>query len=191
MESGKKMSGNETDSMEKQRPRIRVYMYIYIAASNFYDFHARAPAHLEIRFNSLNFKKLPPLPRRSALHPSSEFLLLFLPIRLVQPFTPPLRITSTPFSPWNEIAPLCTVQGQLLDRLLLSFRGNTLATTKNQPCGNAGGWPICRLPIRTGWDQKLRNGRNMSLEFRGKLFGGDKRGRGQLKETRIIRVSIF
>lgn len=133
MESGKKMSGNETDSMEKQRPRIHVYMYIYIAASNFYDFHARAPAHLEIRFNSLNFKKLPPLPRRSALHPSSEFLLLFLPIRLVQPFTPPLRITSTPFSPWNEIAPLCTVQGQLLDRLLLSFRGNTLATTKNQP----------------------------------------------------------
>jgi len=29
---------------------------------NFYDFYALAPAHLEIRFNSLNFKKLPPLP---------------------------------------------------------------------------------------------------------------------------------
>lgn len=29
------------------------------AHENFYDFYALAPAHLEIRFNSLNFKKLP------------------------------------------------------------------------------------------------------------------------------------
>lgn len=39
-----------------------------MAHENFYDFYALASAHLEIRFNSLNFKKLPPL----SLAPSAD-----------------------------------------------------------------------------------------------------------------------
>lgn len=45
------------------------------AYENFYDFYALAPAHLEIRFNSLNFKKLPPLSLASSARP--RFLILF------------------------------------------------------------------------------------------------------------------
>lgn len=146
MESGKKTSGNETDSMEKQRPRISVYIYMYIRLRIFTT-STRVRLHTwRLGLTALILKNCHLSPDDLLFTPlGSEFLLLFLPIRLVQPFTPPLRITSTPFSPWNEIAPLCTVQSQLLHRLLFSFRGNTLATTKNQPsCGNAGGWPICR-----------------------------------------------
>lgn len=43
----------------------------------------------------------------SPLAPRTSFLLFF-PIRLVRPFTPPLRITSTPFPRRNEIAPFRT-----------------------------------------------------------------------------------
>jgi hypothetical protein len=57
---------------------------------NFYDFYALAPAHLEIRFNSLNFKKLPPLPLAPSAadraapdpsHRSSSPSYLFFPPR--------------------------------------------------------------------------------------------------------------
>jgi len=53
---------------ERRRKRVAADT----AHENFYDFYALAPAHLEIRFNSLNFKKLPPL----SLTPFRGFLIL-------------------------------------------------------------------------------------------------------------------
>lgn len=77
-------------------------------ASSFYHFSARAPAYLEIRFNSLNFKKLPPLSRQSAPSPLSLTLprvLLYLARSNVH--VAPLA-SSLP-NPWNRIATLCIV----------------------------------------------------------------------------------
>lgn len=86
------------------------------AYENFYDFYALAPAHLEIRFNSLNFKKLPPLSLSSSARP--RFLILFHRPRLSShrnpsPILDQPRRTFRP-SPENKIAPLCTVGDKVL-----------------------------------------------------------------------------
>lgn len=96
--------------MEKRREkRVAGADTVY---ENFYDFYALAPAHLEIRFNSLNFKKLPPLSLAPFLQP--RFLIL------LHCYFPPSRRGPSPilavpsFSPENEIAPLCVVGNKVL-----------------------------------------------------------------------------
>lgn len=106
-----------------------MYIYIYVyTASNFYDFHARAPAHLEIRFNSLNFKKLPPLPRRSALHPSWE---------RVPPLVPPYPARSTVHAtPTHHLDTLLTVERNCaaLHRLGPTSPQTSLLVPWKHPC---------------------------------------------------------
>lgn len=82
------------------------------AHENFYDFYALAPAHLEIRFNSLNFKKLPLLSLAPFRRP--RFLILFH-CRLLPFHRGPSPILAVPSSsPENEIAPLCVVGNKVL-----------------------------------------------------------------------------
>lgn len=99
-----------TREMEKRREK-RV-AGAGTAYENFYDFYALAPAHLEIRFNSLNFKKLPPLSLAPFLRP--RFLIL-LHCRLLPSRRRPSPIFAVPSSsPENEIAPLCVVGNKVL-----------------------------------------------------------------------------
>lgn len=98
---------------EREKRKDREGGFTVAAYENFYDFYALAPAHLEIRFNSLNFKKLPPL----SLAPSFVDRAVpdpFSPVPIFPSaaclfFRPTSHVSSS--SPENEIAPLYTVGG--------------------------------------------------------------------------------
>lgn len=107
----KKQKRNER---EEKGPRGRV-IAVDTAYVNFYDFYALAPAHLEIRFNSLNFKKLPflsPAPSTDCAVPDPFSLFPSCGSTLYLSFTD-LYVSSS--SPENEIAPLYTVGDKILD----------------------------------------------------------------------------
>lgn len=82
---------------------------------NFYDFYALASAHLEIRFNSLNFKKLPSLSLAPSRRPRSLNLFhcpLLSSLHSPSSLLADLAVPSS--SPENEIAPFCTVGDKIL-----------------------------------------------------------------------------
>lgn len=93
-----------TREREEERRREMIVSADTVAYENFYDFYALAPAHLEIRFNSLNFKKLPPLSLTSSARP--RFLILFhRPPPPAFPLPPQLFAHPRPTSPVSSVLP--------------------------------------------------------------------------------------